>query len=54
MLFDLHVHSCFSKDSDSDPDSLLKWAKINGLDGIAVCDHDSVEGGLACARRAEE
>lgn len=54
MLFDLHVHSCFSKDSDSDPDSILKWAKINGLDGLAICDHDSVEGGLVCSRRARE
>ncbi|WP_363321823.1 PHP domain-containing protein [Methanohalophilus sp.] len=54
MLFDLHVHSCFSKDSDSDLDSILKWAKINGLDGLAICDHDSVEGGVACSKRAEE
>jgi hypothetical protein len=54
MRFDLHVHSCFSKDSDSHPDSILKWAKTVGLDGLAICDHDTVEGGLTCARRAGE
>ncbi|MEA1985609.1 MAG: PHP domain-containing protein [Euryarchaeota archaeon] len=54
MRFDLHVHSCFSKDSDADPDSILEWAQRNGLDGLAICDHDTVEGGLACIRRAKE
>ena len=29
-------------------------AKKNGLDGIAICDHDTIEGGIACAKRAEE
>ncbi|MHC1576132.1 MAG: PHP domain-containing protein [Methanosarcinaceae archaeon] len=54
MRFDLHVHSCFSKDSDADPDSIIKWAQHNGLDGFAICDHDTVEGGIACIKRAEE
>ncbi|ATU07806.1 PHP domain-containing protein [Methanohalophilus portucalensis] len=54
MLIDLHVHSCFSKDSDSQFDSILEWAKKNGMGGVAICDHDSVEGGFACARRALE
>jgi predicted metal-dependent phosphoesterase TrpH len=43
MRFDLHVHSCFSKDSNSDPASILEYAKINGLDGVAICDHDTRE-----------
>jgi hypothetical protein len=54
MLIDLHVHSCFSKDSNSQFDSILEWAKKNGIDGVAICDHDNVEGGFACARRAAE
>lgn len=54
MRFDLHVHSCYSKDSNAKIDSILESAEKNGLDGIAVCDHDTVEGGIACARRAEE
>ncbi|WP_305063851.1 PHP-associated domain-containing protein [Methanococcoides sp.] len=54
MRFDLHVHSCFSKDSNSDPASILEYAKINGLDGVAICDHDTREGGLVCSRLAKE
>lgn len=54
MRFDLHVHSCFSKDSNSDPASILEYAKMNGLDGVAICDHDTREGGLACFRLAKD
>ena len=54
MRFDLHVHSCFSKDSNAEIDSIISHATKNGLDGIAVCDHDTIEGGLACAKRAKE
>ena len=54
MRFDLHVHSCYSKDSNADIDSILMHAKKNGLDGIAICDHDTIEGGIACAKRVEE
>ncbi|MDF1533826.1 MAG: PHP domain-containing protein [Methanosarcinaceae archaeon] len=54
MRFDLHVHSCYSKDSSADIDFILMHAEKNGLDGIAVCDHDTIEGGIACAKRAKE
>ncbi len=54
MRFDLHVHSHFSKDSNADIDSIITHAKKNGLDGIAVCDHDTIKGGIACAKRAAE
>jgi predicted metal-dependent phosphoesterase TrpH len=54
MRFDLHVHSHFSKDSNADIDSIITHAKKNGLDGIAICDHDTIEGGIACAKRAKE
>ena len=54
MRFDLHVHSCYSKDSSADIDSIIRYAEKNGLDGIAICDHDTIEGGIACAKRAKE
>jgi len=54
MKFDLHVHSRYSKDSNSDLDAILTFAKARGLEGLAICDHDTVDGGLACARRARE
>jgi predicted metal-dependent phosphoesterase TrpH len=54
MRFDLHVHSLFSKDSNASFDDILRHASQNGLDGFAICDHDSVEGGMACAKRAQK
>ena len=32
----------------------LKSPVKRGLDGFAICDHDTVEGGLACEKRAME
>ena len=54
MKFDLHVHSFYSKDSNSDLNAILKVARMRGLSGFAICDHDTIEGGLACAARAAE
>ncbi len=54
MRFDLHVHSCFSKDSNADIDEILYHAKKIGLDGLAICDHDTRQGGLVCAQRVKE
>lgn len=44
---DAHVHSCFSTDSSLEPDRILKTARQRGLKGVAVCDHQTVAGGLA-------
>ncbi|WP_406661051.1 PHP domain-containing protein [Methanolobus sp. ZRKC3] len=54
MRFDFHVHSYFSKDSNADLDDILQYASRNGLDGFAICDHDSMEGGIECVKRAKE
>lgn len=54
MKFDLHVHSDHSKDSNSSHEDILEVARKRGLDGLAICDHDTVEGGLACEKRAME
>ena len=54
MKFDLHVHSCYSKDSNASLDDILEHAVRNGLDGFAICDHDVIEGGIACSKRAKE
>lgn len=54
MKFDLHVHSCYSKDSNASLDDILEYAARNGLDGFAICDHDRIEGGIACSKRAQE
>lgn len=54
MKFDLHVHSNYSKDSNSNHDDILEFACKRGLDGFALCDHDTIDGGLDCQKRALE
>ncbi|MGD2200578.1 MAG: PHP domain-containing protein [Candidatus Bathyarchaeota archaeon] len=44
MILDLHVHTRYSGDSSIDPAVLYKVAKLRGLDGIAVTDHDTTRG----------
>jgi predicted metal-dependent phosphoesterase TrpH len=54
MRIDLHVHSSFSKDCASPVESILKQACSIGLDGIAICDHDTIEGSREAQRLVEE
>ncbi|MDI9394527.1 MAG: PHP domain-containing protein [Euryarchaeota archaeon] len=54
MKFDLHVHSEHSRDSNSSHRDIIETACKRGLDGFAICDHDTVEGGLACAEKIME
>jgi predicted metal-dependent phosphoesterase TrpH len=49
LRIDLHVHSCYSKDSLITPEELVFFAKKRGLDGVAVTDHDTVDGALKIA-----
>lgn len=46
MFIDLHVHSKYSSDGDGDasPERLIRMAQKLGLGGIAVTDHNEVEG----------
>ena len=41
--WDLHVHSHWSDGSDS-PEQLAAWARRQGLEGIALTDHDTLAG----------
>ena len=50
MKYDLHIHTNFSKCSRIKPDELLKIAKERGLNGIAVTDHNTIQGGIAAAK----
>lgn len=42
--YDLHVHSIYSYDSMSFPKAILKQARLLGLTGLAITDHDTVKG----------
>jgi predicted metal-dependent phosphoesterase TrpH len=44
---DFHAHTNFSKDCALSPLCVIKTARLRGLNGIAITDHDTEEGGLA-------
>jgi len=44
MKIDLHIHSKHSICSNLDLKSISKYAKLKGLDGIAITDHGTVNG----------
>ncbi len=41
--YDLHVHSRYSGDNDSDPEDIIETAIESGLDGLAFTEHYSYE-----------
>jgi len=44
MKADLHVHSVYSRDAISKPQSILAAAADRGIGIIAITDHDTAEG----------
>jgi predicted metal-dependent phosphoesterase TrpH len=53
VKIDLHVHSNFSYDSLITPREISFYAKKHGLSGVAVTDHDRLDGALEIAKHAE-
>ncbi len=54
MRFDLHIHSNHSSDSSLKIDDILKKAVKRRLDGIAVCDHNTVAGSYHARKRTRD
>ncbi len=54
MRFDLHIHSNHSSDSSLKVDDILKKAVKAGLDGIAICDHNTVAGSYLARKRVRD
>ncbi|MBN2567084.1 PHP domain-containing protein [Candidatus Woesearchaeota archaeon] len=50
MRYDLHTHTFYSACSGQRPETLLKAAIRRGMDGIAVTDHDTMEGSAIIER----
>lgn len=46
LKIDLHVHTRYSKDSIINLKDLILYSRRNGLDGVAITDHDTLEGTL--------
>ena len=53
MYCDLHMHSTASDGTDA-PETLAKQARSAGLAAIALTDHDTTAGLMACAAACEE
>ncbi len=54
MLFDHHMHSKYSVlDSTCEISDIITAAKRRGLGGIAISDHDAIEGSLLAAGLAD-
>jgi len=51
LKIDLHVHTQHSYDGLITPEELIHYAKKRGLDGVAITDHDTIEGALKIMRR---
>lgn len=49
ISLDFHNHSHYSFDCVTTPERILDEARRKGLNGVAVTDHDTIEGGLATA-----
>lgn len=54
LRLDLHVHSKYSGDSISEPESIIKYAQKSGLSGVAIVDHGTIKGGIAGVEAAKK
>jgi predicted metal-dependent phosphoesterase TrpH len=53
LKIDLHVHSVYSDDSLITTQSLRHYVRKNGLDAVAITDHDRIEGAREVAKSVE-
>ena len=54
MKYDLHIHTHNSRCSNLKPREILKIAKKNGLDGVAITDHDTIKGSLEALKENKD
>lgn len=54
LKLDLHIHSQYSEDGIGSPKEIIKSLKKKGLNGMAITDHNTVEGGLSALKAASK
>jgi predicted metal-dependent phosphoesterase TrpH len=54
MRLDLHCHTCYSGDSLTQLDGLLRWMDRRGLDMVAITDHNTLDGARDFCRKAPD
>jgi predicted metal-dependent phosphoesterase TrpH len=54
LKIDLHVHTCYSHDATTTPKELIHYAKKQGLHGVAITDHNTIEGAQKISRKTKE
>ena len=54
MKLDLHIHSSYSRDASASPKEILGFARKIGLDGVAITDHNEVQGSVEAHTLARE
>lgn len=54
LKLDLHVHSQYSDDSIGSAEDIIKILKKKGIDGVAITDHNSIEGSLKALKFAKK
>ena len=50
LKIDLHVHTCYSEDAETTLKEVVDYAEKEGLDGVAITDHNTLEGALKLAK----
>jgi len=54
LRIDFHVHTVCSRDSLIQIEELVPRCRATGLDGLAVTDHDTLEGALRAMKRCKD
>jgi predicted metal-dependent phosphoesterase TrpH len=54
LKLDLHIHSKYSEDGSGNILEISKILKKKGLDGMAITDHNTIEGGISALRVASK
>lgn len=53
LKIDLHVHTCYSEDASTTLEQLVHYAEKKGLDGVAITDHNTLQGAMKLAKKSQ-